>query len=157
MFDATREDLTLGIVGTGLMGRGIAQIAVQGGIAVRLFDSRAGAAGEARDAVADMLARLAAKGKLAAADARAATDRLAVAGSLQDLAGCDVVIEAIVENLDAKRALFRELEDVVGDGCVLATNTSSLSVTSMRPRARSPKASTRRARSRSTRCSRPAT
>jgi len=138
MFDANREGLTLGVVGTGLMGRGIAQIAVQGGVTVRLFDSRAGAAAEARDAVADMLAKLAAKGKIDAAAAQAATARLTVADSLPDLAGCDVVVEAIVENLDAKRALFRDLEDIVGDDCVLATNTSSLSVTAIAAACRRP-------------------
>ncbi|WP_332672330.1 3-hydroxyacyl-CoA dehydrogenase [Aromatoleum sp.] len=138
MFDANRDGLTLGIVGTGLMGRGIAQIAAQGGVTVRLFDSRAGAAGEARDAVAEMLAKLAAKGKMSTADAQAATARLMVAASLQELAGCDVVVEAIVENLDAKRALFRDLEDVVGGDCVLATNTSSLSVTAIAAACRRP-------------------
>ncbi len=138
MFDANREGLTLGVVGTGLMGRGIAQIAVQGGVTVRLFDSRAGAAGEARDAVAEMLAKLAAKGKIDAAAAQAATARLTVADGLPDLAGCDVVVEAIVESLDAKRALFRDLEDIVGDDCVLATNTSSLSVTAIAAACRRP-------------------
>ncbi|NMG42837.1 3-hydroxyacyl-CoA dehydrogenase [Aromatoleum toluvorans] len=138
MFDAMRNDLTLGVVGTGLMGRGIAQIAVQAGVAVRLFDTRAGAAAEACDAVGGMLAKLAEKGKIDAADARAATGRMTVASSVAELAGCDVVVEAIVENLDAKRGLFRELEEVVSDDCVLATNTSSLSVTSIAAACRRP-------------------
>ncbi|WP_246264039.1 3-hydroxyacyl-CoA dehydrogenase [Aromatoleum toluvorans] len=133
-----RNDLTLGVVGTGLMGRGIAQIAVQAGVAVRLFDTRAGAAAEACDAVGGMLAKLAEKGKIDAADARAATGRMTVASSVAELAGCDVVVEAIVENLDAKRGLFRELEEVVSDDCVLATNTSSLSVTSIAAACRRP-------------------
>ena len=138
MFDAMRNDLTLGVVGTGLMGRGIAQIAVQAGVAVRLFDTRAGAAAEACDAVGGMLAKLAEKGKMDVAAARAATERMTVAASLAELAGCDVVVEAIVENLDAKRTLFRDLEEVVADGCVLATNTSSLSVTSIAAGCRRP-------------------
>lgn len=138
MFDAMRKDLTLGVVGTGLMGRGIAQIAVQAGVAVRLFDTRAGAAAEACDAVGGMLAKLAEKGKIDAAEARAATERMTVAASLAELAGCDVVVEAIVENLDAKRGLFRDLEEIVSDGCVLATNTSSLSVTSIAAGCRRP-------------------
>lgn len=138
MFDAMRNDLTLGVVGTGLMGRGIAQIAVQAGVSVRLFDTRAGAAAEACDAVGGMLAKLAEKGKMDAAAARAATERMTVAGSLAELGGCDVVVEAIVENLDAKRTLFRDLEEVVADGCVLATNTSSLSVTSIAAGCRHP-------------------
>src|SRR5574338_316499 len=124
MLDATRQNLTLGVVGTGLMGRGIAQIAVQGGVQVRLFDSRPRAAAEACDAVAQMLAKLAEKGKLSAADAQAAVARLHIADTLQDLADCDIVIEAIVEDLDAKRQLFRDLETIVSDACLLATNTS---------------------------------
>ncbi|NMF90671.1 3-hydroxyacyl-CoA dehydrogenase [Aromatoleum petrolei] len=138
MFDAMRNDLTLGVVGTGLMGRGIAQIAVQAGVTVRLFDTRAGAAAEACDAVGGMLAKLAEKGKIDTAAARAATERMTVAASLAELAGCDVVVEAIVENLDAKRGLFRDLEEVVSDECVLATNTSSLSVTSIAAACRRP-------------------
>jgi len=131
MLDATRQDLTLGVVGTGLMGRGIAQIAVQGGVAVRLFDSRPGAAAEACDAIAQVLAKLAEKGKLVPEDAQAAVERLRIADRLEDLAGCDVVVEAIVEDLDAKRQLFRDLEQVVAEDCLLATNTSSLSVTAI--------------------------
>jgi len=138
MLDANRKDLTLGIVGTGLMGRGIAQIAAQAGVHVRLFDSRGGAAQEARDAVAQTLAGLAAKGKLAATDADAASARLTIAHNLPQLAGCHLVVEAIVENLDAKRELFRQLEAVVGDDCLLATNTSSLSVTAIAAACRLP-------------------
>jgi len=134
----TTETLAIGIVGTGLMGRGIAQIAAQAGIAVRLFDNRAGAALEARDAIAATLNKLADKGKLDAAALDAAIGRLHVADALTGLANCRVVIEAIVENLDAKRALFRELEDVVGYDCLLASNTSSLSVTAIASACRLP-------------------
>ena len=128
---ASAPDLALGLVGCGTMGRGIAQVAAQAGIAVRLVDSRPGAAEEAREAVAETLSRLAAKGKLPAAEARAASVRLRVCGGVAELAGCDVVIEAVVEDLEAKRGLFRELEAAVGPECVLATNTSSLSVTAI--------------------------
>ena len=131
MLDTTRNDLVLGIVGTGLMGRGIAQIAAQGGIRVRLHDARAEAAAEARAAIGQTLTKLADKGKLTAEAAAAASARLAVADTLDALAGCDIVVEAIVERLDAKRALFAELEDIVGTQCLLATNTSSLSVTAI--------------------------
>lgn len=131
MLDITRTDLLLGVVGTGLMGRGIAQIAVQGGVRVLLHDAREGAAVEARDAIRQTLQTLAAKGRIAAADADAAVARIGIAESLSELAGCHVVVEAIVEQLDAKRALFRELEDIVGEDCLLATNTSSLSVTAI--------------------------
>ena len=124
------QDL-LGIVGCGLMGRGIAQIAVQGGIPVILHDSRPGAAEEARAAIGATLAKLADKGKIGAADAQAACALLSVSAALDELAPCTVVIEAIVEKLDAKQALLRQLEAVVGAGCILATNTSSLSVTAI--------------------------
>ncbi|MBI5067260.1 MAG: 3-hydroxyacyl-CoA dehydrogenase [Deltaproteobacteria bacterium] len=113
------------------MGRGIAQIAAQAGLPVRLFDARPGAAEEARAAIGAALARLAARGKLPAAEVDAAVARLAVLDDLTGLAGCGVVVEAIVEELEAKRSLFRSLEPIVGEGCTLATNTSSLSVTAM--------------------------
>jgi 3-hydroxybutyryl-CoA dehydrogenase len=131
MLDIHRSDLTLGIVGSGMMGRGIAQIAAQCGVRVLLCDSRAGAAGEACDALAQTFSMLAGKGKLSEADAAAATARLGAAAGIGELAGCHIVLEAIVEDLEAKRALFRQLEEVVGDDCLLATNTSSLSVTAI--------------------------
>jgi 3-hydroxybutyryl-CoA dehydrogenase len=124
-------DRTLGVVGCGTMGRGIAQIAAQAGIAVRLFDTRQNAAEEARVAIAETLAKLVAKGKMAAAEAKATNERLTVCDKLGAMSGCDVVAEAIVEDLEAKRDLFRRLEQIVGAGCVLATNTSSLSVTAI--------------------------
>ncbi len=122
---------SLGIAGTGLMGGGIAQVAAQAGCAVRLYDSRPGAALAARDAIGKQLERLAQKGKLDAGEARAATARLMPIASLEDLRECGVVIEAIVEDLEAKRELFRALERAVAPDCVLATNTSSLSVTAI--------------------------
>jgi 3-hydroxybutyryl-CoA dehydrogenase len=113
------------------MGRGIAQINAQAGFAVRLVDAKPGAAADAKRAIADVLATLAAKGKIAAASADAAVARIALPETLDGLAGCSIVIEAIVERLDAKQALFPVLEAIVGDQCILATNTSSLSVTAI--------------------------
>ncbi|WP_019143080.1 3-hydroxyacyl-CoA dehydrogenase [Noviherbaspirillum massiliense] len=128
----------LGIVGCGLMGRGIAQIAIQGGIPVILHDSRPGGAEEARAAIGATLQKLADKGKIGAQDVTAACARLSVAASLADLASCTTVIEAIVEKLDVKQELFRQLEAVVGDECILATNTSSLSVTAIAAACKAP-------------------
>lgn len=125
------DSLVCGVVGCGAMGRGIAQIAAQGGAEVRLFDARPGAAGEARTFLAATFEKLVAKGKVTAADSGAALGRLAVCGALEELAGCDVVVEAIVEDLEAKRGLLRALEPIVGERCILASNTSSLSVTAM--------------------------
>lgn len=121
----------LGIAGTGLMGGGIAQVAAQAGCEVRLYDARPGAADAARDAIGARLRRLAEKGKLGADQAAAASARLVPVATLEDLRECGVVIEAIVEDLEAKRELFRALERAVASDCILATNTSSLSVTAI--------------------------
>lgn len=131
MVDATQNGLTLGVVGTGLMGRGIAQIAAQSGVMVRLHDARTGAAEEARNALAQTFTKLAEKNKISTTEAENATGRIGIADTLEQLASCHIIIEAIVENLDAKRGLFQQLESIVGDGCLLATNTSSLSVTAI--------------------------
>lgn len=138
MLDPHSPQLVIGVVGAGLMGRGIAQIVAQAGIDVRIFDTRAGAADEAVAAIAATFSQLAAKGKLDAAARDAATVRLHAAAALADLAGCAMVVEAIIENLDAKRGLFRDLESVVADDCLLATNTSSLSVTAIASACRLP-------------------
>jgi 3-hydroxybutyryl-CoA dehydrogenase len=129
--DPERPDLTLGIVGTGVMGRGIAQIAAQAGIRVVLYDTRADAAPAARDYVAAALGKLAEKGRIPADAAARAAGRLEIADGLTRLASCQIVIEAIAENLAAKRELFQALETVVAGECVLATNTSSLQVTAI--------------------------
>lgn len=121
----------VGIVGTGAMGRGIAQIAAQAGSTVKLMDAQAGAAEKAREAICAQWDKLVEKGRLEAAVATGHKDRLLLAGTLADLAGCDLVIEAIVERLDVKRALFAELEALVPASTVLASNTSSLSVTAI--------------------------
>jgi len=125
----SRQD-RIAIVGSGAMGRGIAQIAAAAGHAVRLVDARPNAAEEAVDAISAQFARLAEKGRMTPEAATAASDRL-TPSTLRELGDSDVVIEAIVEALEAKQALFRELEDIVGDGAILATNTSSLSVTAI--------------------------
>jgi 3-hydroxybutyryl-CoA dehydrogenase len=128
---AKSDDVVMGVVGAGLMGRGIAQIAAQAGVPVLLFDSRPGGAEEARVTLAATLATLASKGKITADAASAASGRLKVANTIEDLKPCTVVVEAIFENLEAKQQLLRALEGVVSADCVLATNTSSLSVTSI--------------------------
>lgn len=128
----------VGVVGAGVMGRGIAQILIQSGHDVWLHDAFAGAAEKAQASLAQQLGRLVEKGKLAAEKRDAALARLHLAAALADLAPCRLVIEAIVENLDAKVALFRELEGIVADDAILATNTSSLSVTQLAAACRRP-------------------
>lgn len=130
--------LVLGIVGAGLMGRGIAQIAAQSGASVFLYDSRLGGAEEGRRFVADTLRKLVDKGKIAEVDANGTMARIVAVQSLADLATCSVVIEAIVEDLEVKRKLLNELEGIVADDCLLATNTSSLSVTAIAAACRLP-------------------
>jgi 3-hydroxybutyryl-CoA dehydrogenase len=138
MIDIKRPDLTLGIVGTGVMGRGIAQIAAAAGIAVRLVDSRVGAAEQARDELARTFEMLAGKGRMSADAAREARALLQPVADESGLEGCHIVIEAIVENLAAKQALFAKLEGIVGDDCLIATNTSSLSVTAIAAQCKRP-------------------
>lgn len=129
--DSSRQDLVLGIVGCGAMGRGIAQIAVQADIEVRLFDSREGAAIEAQGFVLAMLERGLEKGRVSAEQVKAARGRLQVVHEVEALADSDVVVEAIVERLEIKQDLFKMLETLVRDDAVLATNTSSLSITAI--------------------------
>jgi 3-hydroxybutyryl-CoA dehydrogenase len=119
------------VVGTGIMGSGIAQVAALAGHPVMLFDSRPGAAAEAKAKLATTLDSLAAKGKLEPEAARASLQRLSAIDTLAEAADVPLVVEAIVEQLEAKRALFRELEGIVAESAVLATNTSSISVTAI--------------------------
>jgi 3-hydroxybutyryl-CoA dehydrogenase len=122
---------TVGIAGAGLMGRGIAQIAAQAGFNVRLIDAKPFAAADAKRLIAEQLATLVAKGKLSGAAAESAVTHIALPESIAGFADVDLVIEAIVERLDAKQALIASLDGVVGKECILATNTSSLSVTAI--------------------------
>ena len=119
------------VVGSGAMGAGIAQVAATAGYTVKLFDNRPQAAAKAVDGLRAQFAKLAEKGKLSLEAANAAAGRLMVAGQLADLADAGLVIEAIVENLQAKQTLYRDLEDIVGADCIFGTNTSSISVTAI--------------------------
>lgn len=121
----------IGVVGAGAMGRGIAQIAAQAGSEVLLLDSFEGAAASGRDAIVAQWNKLHEKGRIDEATRDAQIARVRIADSAQALAGCDLVIEAVVENLEVKRKLFAELETIVAPGATLATNTSSLSVTAI--------------------------
>lgn len=126
---ADAPDLVVAVIGAGAMGRGIAQVAATGGAQVLIFDARAGAASDARDFIAGMLARAADKSRMTAPEAEAATARITPVAKLEALAPADVVCEAIVEDMAAKAALFASLEAVVTPECILASNTSSLSIT----------------------------
>jgi 3-hydroxybutyryl-CoA dehydrogenase len=134
----TREINRMAVVGAGVMGTGIAQIAAQAGVEVLLFDNRDGAAQAALDTLEQTFDKLVGKGKIAPVGAQATLGRLRVADQLNQLKDVDLVVEAIIERLDAKQALLAQLEAVVADTCILATNTSSLSVTSIARECRRP-------------------
>jgi len=134
----TQYEVT-GVVGTGAMGRGIAQLAAQAGSRVLLFDAQPQASTDARAEICAQWDKLRDKGRMDAATVAACKKRLECADALGDLTPCTLVVEAIVERLDAKRSLFAALEDIVSDAAVLATNTSSLSVTAIAAGLRHPR------------------
>ena len=119
------------VIGAGVMGVGIVQVALLAGHPVHLYDVREGAAAAAVEQLMATLGKLADKGKLTPEDVAAARGRVSVASSLNDLRDAALVIEAIVENLGVKQALMRDLEAIVSHDCVLASNTSSLSITAV--------------------------
>lgn len=121
---------TIGILGAGQMGGGIAQVAATAGLQVKVFDSFPGAIDKCRGVHAKSLGKLVEKGKLNAADAEAAAGRIGFTQSLDGLAGCDWVVEAVVEDVKVKKDLFTKLAAMFPDErVVLATNTSSISIT----------------------------
>jgi 3-hydroxybutyryl-CoA dehydrogenase len=126
------------VVGCGAMGRGIAQLLAQAGLDVRLLDAQPDVAATARAAIVADLDELVSRGKLTTADATTAKGRLHPVSSASQLAGATLVIEAVREDLEAKRRLFVELEPIVGEHTILATNTSSLSVTAIAAACRRP-------------------
>ena len=122
---------TVAVVGAGTMGAGIAQVAAAAGHEVLLFDSTNDAAGRGIDRIANGLSKLVERGKYVEDDKTALLARIHVVESLEQLATARIVIEAIIENLDAKRELLVSLESLCGDDTILATNTSSISVTAI--------------------------
>jgi 3-hydroxybutyryl-CoA dehydrogenase len=128
---ALSREAVIAVVGTGAMGAGIAQIAAAAGHPVKLLDNRSGAAELAIVGIRAQFAKMAEKGKLTAAAADAAGARLTPVAQLADLADCALVVEAIVENLEAKQTLYADLEAIVADDCIFGTNTSSISVTAI--------------------------
>lgn len=121
----------VGVVGAGVMGAGIAQVALLAGHTVRIYDARSGAAGEAVGRILAAIDSLAQRQKITTDQTQSAAQRLRAADSLNPLADCGLIIEAISEDLEAKRALFRAVEAIAPPQALLATNTSSLSVTAI--------------------------
>ena len=124
-----RENQTIGVVGAGAMGAGIAQVAAQAGCAVVLTDSSSAALERSEAQLKKIVARLIEKGRMTTEEGDNLCSRIQRSTRFSDLANCDLVIEAIVENLEVKQSVFREVEAVVRPDAVLASNTSSLSIT----------------------------
>ena len=121
----------IGIVGSGIMGSGIAEVAATTGHEVVLRSRSLESAQAMVAGLAKSLARQVEKGRREQADADAALARVTATADLADLAGCDLVIESVVEDLEVKKALFRELDAICGPNAILATNTSTLPVVEM--------------------------
>jgi 3-hydroxybutyryl-CoA dehydrogenase len=119
----------VGVVGAGQMGAGIAQVAAQAGYDVVLVDIKPEFVQKGLASIDKSLGKLAEKGTLTKDAAEAARGRIKSSTSNADLAPCDLVVEAIVENADVKRKLFAELDGIVGPSCILASNTSSIPIT----------------------------
>jgi 3-hydroxybutyryl-CoA dehydrogenase len=128
----------VGVLGAGLMGSGIAEVCAKSGYetVVREVSDELAKKGVGR--VESSLAKAVERGKLGAADSQAARDRLTATTRVTDLAGCDLVIEAVVENLDAKKDLFRELDGLCGEATIFCSNTSSLTITELSAATRRP-------------------
>ena len=126
-----KDLMTVGVVGAGTMGRGIAQVASAAGHNVLLLDRNPVVLEEAHAFLSKIQDRSVSKGRISRLDADALLQRIHGTQHLSDMSDCGLVIEAIVERTDIKSALFSELETVVSEHCILASNTSSLSVTAL--------------------------
>lgn len=131
MTNALPQDALVAVVGAGAMGAGIAQVAAVAGYRVLLLDNRPQAAQTAIVLVRAQLEKLVAKGRLTSEAAQAVGLRLQAATQLSDLAGAQLVVEAIVESLPAKQSLFADLEALVSTDCLFGSNTSSISITAI--------------------------
>jgi 3-hydroxybutyryl-CoA dehydrogenase len=123
--------LKIGVLGAGSMGSGIAQVASQCGHEVVLCDTNSVQLEKAQSGLAKTLEKLVEKEKISAADSQGIQDRIQYANSVSEFEKCDLIIEAIIENLEIKKTVFSQLESIVSDNCILASNTSSLSIASI--------------------------
>jgi len=128
----------VGVIGAGTMGSGIAQLAAVSGCNVIMFDANPTATYNAREKIKKTFETLVQKNKIAEKDAHSALSRMKIGNSLQDLSPCDIVIEAVVEDLTIKKELFKNLEEICKSSSLLATNTSSISITSIASACKNP-------------------
>ena len=122
---------TVGVVGAGQMGAGIAQVFAQAGVNVLVTDARPQALAGSKAGIEGSLARLVKKGLLPEADAKAAAARISTVATLDGLAACDLVVEAVVEDRAVKADVFKKLDSLLGHDAILASNTSSISITAL--------------------------
>ncbi|MCK0122811.1 3-hydroxyacyl-CoA dehydrogenase NAD-binding domain-containing protein [Gelidibacter sp. F2691] len=123
--------MQVGIIGSGTMGSGIAQVAATSGCLVKLYDTNQDALDKAKNALENILSKLVVKGRIEESEKTRIQNNISYVDTLKDLSDSDVTIEAIVENLDIKKNVFSELETFVSDDCIIASNTSSLSIASI--------------------------
>ncbi len=121
----------IAVIGAGTMGSGIAQVAATAGCSVQLFDAFPDAIQKAQKSLQITLSKLVEKGKISQEDSTRIAGNIRYESELKSLSGADLIIEAIIENLDIKRKLFADLEQIVSTSCILASNTSSLSMASI--------------------------
>lgn len=123
--------MNVGIIGSGTMGSGIAQVAATAGCQVKLYDTNQAALDKAQASLEKILSRLIEKGRIDTDEKSRIQSNISYVDSLKDLSNSDLTIEAIIENLDIKKKVFSELESYVADDCIIASNTSSLSIASI--------------------------
>jgi 3-hydroxybutyryl-CoA dehydrogenase len=127
----TQKSLVIGVIGTGTMGCGIAQVAAQCGYQVLFQNRKQDSVDKGLSRIDKSLAGLAAKGKLSAAQVEAIQEHIRGVVPLEELKACDVVLESAPEDLELKRDLFQKLDGILGEDAILASNTSSLSITKL--------------------------
>ncbi|MCC7050750.1 MAG: NAD(P)-binding domain-containing protein [Bacteroidia bacterium] len=125
------ENLIVGIIGSGAMGSGIAQVAASAGHKVWVYDNDASQLKKAAQALSNVIQKLIEKGKLTVEQGQAIGSSVTFTNQLEDFKLCGLIIEAIVENLQIKQSVFSEIEKIISDDCLLASNTSSLSIASI--------------------------
>jgi 3-hydroxybutyryl-CoA dehydrogenase len=123
--------MKIGIIGSGAMGSGIAQVIATAGHPVKLYDAHPDAMKRAHENIRVTLRRLAEKGKLSLIEAGDIANRIDMVERLEGLGDCGLIIEAVVEDMDIKKSLFQEVEMYVTENCIIASNTSSLSITAL--------------------------
>jgi 3-hydroxybutyryl-CoA dehydrogenase len=130
--------MNIGIIGLGTMGCGIMQVAAQNGCSVYAYDATVGIGEKCKTSLSAIFDKLIAKGKISQDDKIGIEGRIQYVSELKDLSTCDLIIEAIIEKLEIKKSVFSDLENFVSKECILATNTSSLSVTSIAASCKNP-------------------